>query len=55
MKLRHQLISQASVFVHQHTIDDLRDMVGHASAENLMQRLQRYAARVKTVLVPATQ
>ena len=53
MKQRHQLITQSSVYLHHHpanahlTIDDLRDMVGHLRAEQLMQRLQRYAAKVQ--------
>lgn len=53
MKQRHQLITQSSVYLHQHpadaqlTIDDLRDMVGRLSAEQLMHRLQRYAAKVQ--------
>ena len=53
MKQGHQLISQTSVFLHQHpsdaqlTIEDLRDMVGHQSAEHLMKRLQHYAAKVQ--------
>lgn len=51
--MRHQLISQSSVYLHHHpadaqlTVEDLRDMVGHLSAEQLMQRLQRYAAKVQ--------
>ena len=53
IKLRHQLISQTTVYLHQHpsdahlTVEDLRDMVGHLSAEQLMSRLQRYAAKVQ--------
>ena len=52
MKLRHQLLSQSSVYIHQHpgdanlTIENLRDMVGRLSAEQLMHRLQRYNANV---------
>ena len=52
MKQRHQLLSQTSVYLHQHpsdaqlTIDDLRSMVGQLSAEQLMQRLQHYGAKV---------
>ena len=52
MKQRHQLISQASVYLHQNqtdanlSIDNLRDMVGRLSAEHLMHRLQRYAAKI---------
>ena len=53
MKLRHQLISQTSVYFHHHpadanlTTEDLRDMVGRLSFEQLMSRLQRYAAKVQ--------
>ena len=42
MKLRHQLLSQSSVYIRQHpgdanlTIENLRDMVGRLSAEQLM-------------------
>ena len=52
MKQRHQLISQASVYLHQNqadanlSIDNLRDMVGRLSAEHLMHRLQGYAAKI---------
>lgn len=43
MKPRHQLISQSSIYLHQHptdahiTIEQLRDMVGHLSGQRLMQ------------------
>ncbi len=53
MKLRHQLLSQATVYLHQHpadaqlTTENLRDMVGRLSADHLMQRLHRYAAKVQ--------
>ena len=53
MKQRHQLISQSTVYLQQHpsdaqlTVENLRDMVGHLSAEQLMQRLQHYAAKVQ--------
>ena len=53
MKQRHQLISQSTVYLQQHladaqlTIEDLRDMVGHLSAEQLMHQLQHYAAKVQ--------
>ena len=55
MKERHQLLSQTSVYLHQHlsnaqlTIDDLRSMVGQLSTEQLMQRLQHYGAKVAAV------
>ena len=53
MKLRHQLITQSSVYLHHHpadanlTVEELRDMVGHLDADSLMQRLQRYTAKVQ--------
>jgi hypothetical protein len=53
MKQRHQLLSQAKVYLHQHpadanlTIEALREMVGTLNAEQLMKRLQRYAAKVQ--------
>ena len=53
MKLRHQLISQTSIYLHQHptdanlTVEDLRDMVGRVDSEVMMKRLQRYAAKVQ--------
>lgn len=43
MKLRHQLISQASVYMHKNpsdanlTVEDLRDMAGRMTSEHLMQ------------------
>ena len=53
MKLRHQLLSQAKVYLHHNpgdanlTVDELRAMVGNLSSEYLMKRLQRYAANVQ--------
>ncbi len=53
MKQRHQLLSQAKVYLHQHpadanlTIEALRDMVGTLNAQQLMNRLQRYAAKIQ--------
>ena len=53
MKQCHQLISQSTVYLQQHpsdaqlTVENLRDKVGHLSAEQLMQRLQYYAAKVQ--------
>ena len=52
MKRRHQLISQASVYLNHNpddaklTIHHLRDMVGRLSSELLMKRMQRYAAKI---------
>lgn len=53
MKERHQLISQSTIYLQRHlsdaqlTMETLRDMVGRLSAEQLMHRLQRYAAKVQ--------
>ena len=53
MKLRHQLLSQSSVYVNRHpedsnlTFENLRDMVGRLSAEQLIHRLHRYTANVQ--------
>lgn len=53
MKQRHQLLSQSSIYLRQHstdanlTVDDLRSMVGSMPAAHLIQHLQRYAAKVQ--------
>ena len=53
MKQRHQLLSQTSVYFQQNsrdanlTLDDLRSMIDNITAEQLMKRLQRYAAKVQ--------
>lgn len=53
MKQRHHLIAQSSVDLHKHpadaqlTVEDLRNMVGRLSAEQLMHCLQRYAATLQ--------
>ncbi len=53
MKQRHQLLSQAKIYLHQHprdanlTLEDLQAMVGEMSAEHLMKRMQRYASKVQ--------
>ena len=53
MKQRHQLLSQAKLFLLQNlgdanlSVDDLETMVGTTSANHLMKRLQRYAAKVQ--------
>ena len=53
MKLRHQLLSQAKVYLHHNpgdanlTIKELQAMVGNLSSEHLMKRLQRYASKVQ--------
>ena len=53
MKQRHQLLSQTSVYLQQHsedanlTIEQLRSMIDTFSAEQLMHRLQCYAAKVQ--------
>jgi hypothetical protein len=49
MKLRHQSISQASVYYQQNpgdanlTIEDLQDMIGRPNSEHLMQRIHNDA------------
>lgn len=48
-----QLPSQGNIYLQQHpedanlTIDDMKSMIGQLSAEQLMHRLQRYAAKVQ--------
>lgn len=52
MKQRHQLLSQAKVYLYQNprdahlTIEELRSMVGQLRGEQLMKRIQRYAAKL---------
>ena len=53
MKQRHQLLSQAKIYLQQNpgdanlSVEELREMVGSLSADQLMKRLQRYAAKVQ--------
>ncbi len=53
MKQRHQLLSQARIYIQHNprdanlSIEELREMVGSFSADQLMKRLQRYAAKVQ--------
>ena len=53
MKQRHQLLSQAKVYLQHHpgdarlSIDELRRMVDTCQADQLMRRLQRYASKVQ--------
>ena len=53
MKQRHQLLSQSKVYLRKTpadahlTIEQLRDMVGHMNSDQLMNRIQRYAAKVQ--------
>ena len=53
MKQRHQLLSQARIYVTQNpedsnlTIEELRQMVGQMSANQLMNCLQRYVAKIQ--------
>lgn len=50
--MRHQLISQASVYLHHNpgdanlTIEELQAMVGSLSSELLMKRMERHAAKI---------
>ena len=53
MKHRHQLLSQANIYLMQHpgdanlTIVDLRSMVKDMSAKQLMNRVQMYATKIE--------
>lgn len=53
MKQRHQLLSQAKMYLQnnpgdaQLSVEELRVMVGTASAEQVMKRVLRYASRVQ--------
>ena len=53
MKHRHQLLSQSNIYLQQHsvdanlTIEELQAMVGRMDSLQLMNRLQRYAAKVQ--------
>ena len=53
MKQRHQLLSQAKVYLSQNpqdanlTTEQLREMVGQMSAHQLVNRLQRYVAKIQ--------
>lgn len=53
MKQRHQLLSQSRIYLKHHpadanlTVEDLKSMVGTMPAAQLMQHLQRYAAKVQ--------
>ena len=52
MKQRHNLLSQANVYLKQHpsdarlSVQQLRDMVGRMDSEQLMSRLHRYVSKV---------
>ena len=53
MKQRHQILSQANVYLQQNpgdanlTSEELKEMVGKMSAKDLMNKLQRYASKVQ--------
>ena len=53
MKQRHQLLSQARIYLTQNpedanlTTEELRQMVGQMTANHLMNRLQRYVAKLQ--------
>ena len=53
MKHRHQLLSQANIYLKQHpkdanlTIEELRSMVKDMSAKQLMNRVQMYATKIQ--------
>ena len=53
MKQRHQLLSQANIYLCQHpadanmTMEELKEMVNSMSANQMVNRLQRYASKVQ--------
>ena len=53
MKQRHQLLSQANIYLKQNpenanlTAEELKEMIGHMCAIQLMNRVQRCAAKVQ--------
>ena len=53
MKQRHQLLSQANIYLRQHpadanmTMEELKDVVNSMSANQMVNRLQRYASKVQ--------
>ena len=53
MKQRHQLLSQSKVYLQQNpsdarlTVEQLQEMVGTMNSMQLMNRLQRYAAKIQ--------
>ncbi len=53
MKQRHQLLSQANVYLRQHpadanmTMEELKQMVNSMSANQTVNRLQRYVSKVQ--------
>lgn len=53
MKQRHQLLSQANIYLRQHpadtnmTIEELKDIVNSMSANQMVNRLQRYVSKVQ--------
>ena len=52
MKQRHQVLSQAKIYLRQNpgdahiSFEELREMVGNLRGEQLMKRIQRYAAKI---------
>ena len=53
MKQRHQLLSQANIYLRQHpadanmTMEELKEMVNSMSANQMVNRLQRYVSKVQ--------
>ena len=53
MKQRHQLLSQANIYIRQHpananrTMGELKDMVNSMSANQMVNRLRRYVLKVQ--------
>ena len=59
MKRRHQLLSQANIYLRQHpadvniTIEELKNMVNSMSANQMVNTLQRYVSKVQGTYKPA--
>ena len=53
MKQRHQLLSQANVYMQQHpedanlTVEEMKTRIGQLSSNQLMKRLQHYAGKIQ--------
>ena len=60
MKQRHQLLSQARIYLTQNpqdanlTTEELRQRVGQMTANHLMNRVQRYVAKILVSALPGT-
>ena len=53
MKQRHQLLSQANIYLRQHptdanmTMEELKEMVNSMSGKQMVNRVQRYVSKVQ--------